>query len=136
MLVGGVAMLVCTVVLTPDPAGRAIMAIAGLMLLGFGVYAAVMRPRLALAAGTPPTLTMRRMGGTVCLTPDQVERVRVLTMRRIGRRSGQLEIDYADGADPDDSRLAVFGRWDLGTDVVDVADALARSGFSVDNPAR
>ncbi|MGC4934484.1 PH domain-containing protein [Gordonia sp. DT30] len=148
LLAGGIALLLCAGFVAPDAAGSVIIGIAGLLLLGFGTYASLIRPRLAVSAGPAPTLTIRRIGGAVTLTPADVERVRILTMRRIGRRSGQLEIDYCrggsavgraagqDSTPPEDTTLAVFGRWDLGTDLLDVADALAAAGFLVENSRR
>lgn len=152
LLGGGVVLLGCALLVAADPAGMVLMAVAGLLLLGFGGYAWSIRPRLALTVAPAPVLSVRTLRGTVTLRPDQVERVRVLTLRRIGRRSGQLEIDFApdtDAIDPasgaegpdgfgtdgfkQDSRLAVFGRWDLGADPVDVAAALQRAGFPVEH---
>lgn len=151
LLVGGIALLLCAVLLSTDATGRALMAIAGLMVTGFGAYAAIIRPRLALTTGDVPALAIRTIGGSTTLTPADVLRVRVLTLRRIGRRSGQLEIDFAvdnrsvdnvdnfgETANPRDdsddlSRLAVFSRWDLGADIVEVAEEIGRAGFPVDD---
>ena len=44
--------------------------------------------------------------------------------RRIGRKVRLLEIDAADG------RLMVLSRWDLGTDPLQVLDALTDAGFA------
>ena len=44
--------------------------------------------------------------------------IRITEFRRIGRKMRLLEIDANDG------RLFVFSRWDLGTDPLDVLDAL------------
>lgn len=134
LLVGGVVLLVCAAAVAPDAVGAVVIGIAGLMLLGFGAYGWLIRPRLALIAGPTPTLTITRIGGAITLSPADVERVRVLSIRRIGRRARQLEIDYIPhGHSADESRLVVFGRWDLGTDLLSVADTLADAGFPVED---
>lgn len=131
LLAGGVALLLCAVFVAADAAGRTIMAIAALMLLAFGAYAWTIRPRLRLGPGA--VLVIRTLRGPTELTPAQVERARVLTLRRIGRRSGQLEIDFVTEptaeASRDDSRIAVFSRWDLGADPAEVLEELRRAGF-------
>ncbi|WHU46941.1 PH domain-containing protein [Gordonia sp. L191] len=139
LLAAGVVLLLCAVFVASDAVGSVIIGVAGLMLLGFGAYASLIRPRLELSAG--PRLTIRRIGGAVTLAPADVERVRLLTMRRIGRRSGQLEIDYlpagADrGTEREESMLVVFSRWDLGADLLDVVEALDRAGFPVEDSRR
>ncbi|AFA71096.1 hypothetical protein GPOL_c00190 [Gordonia polyisoprenivorans VH2] len=154
LLAAGVVLLLCAVFVASDAVGSVIIGVAGLMLLGFGAYASLIRPRLELSAG--PQLTIRRIGGAVTLTPADVERVRLLTMRRIGRRSGQLEIDYfpaaadhgteregteregteREGTEREESMLVVFSRWDLGADLLDVVDALDRAGFAVEDSRR
>ncbi|RPA64714.1 PH domain-containing protein [Gordonia oryzae] len=136
LLAAGVVLLLCAVVVASDAVGSVIIGVAGLMLLGFGAYASLIRPRLELSAG--PQLTIRRIGGAVTLTPADVERVRLLTMRRIGRRSGQLEIDYipAGTESSEESMLVVFSRWDLGADLLEVSEALHHAGFPVTDSRR
>ncbi|QTI69545.1 PH domain-containing protein [Gordonia polyisoprenivorans] len=144
LLAAGVVLLLCAVFVASDAVGSVIIGVAGLMLLGFGAYASLIRPRLELSAG--PRLTIRRIGGAVTLAPADVERVRLLTMRRIGRRSGQLEIDYLpagtthdterEGTEREESMLVVFSRWDLGADLLDVVEALDRAGFPVEDSRR
>ncbi|MEO9330239.1 PH domain-containing protein [Gordonia aurantiaca] len=132
--IGGVVLAGAAVLVANDPAGSVLMGIAGVLLLALGVHTLAVRPRLAVTAGTPPTLTVRTLTGRRTYTPDHVERIRLLTMRRIGRRTGQLEIDVLDeGAARDDARLLVFSRWDLGTDLLSVVDDLRAAGFRVDD---
>ncbi|GAC02308.1 hypothetical protein GONAM_52_00540 [Gordonia namibiensis NBRC 108229] len=142
--VGGVILLGGAVVVSNDPAGSVLMGIAGVLLFALGVYTLLVRPRLELTAGHPATLTVRGLTGRRSYTPDRVERIRLLSMRRVGRRVGQLEIDVLDdnaetsrpdGSDGprDDTRLLVFSRWDLGTDLLSVVDALRAAGFHVDD---
>ncbi len=143
--IGGVILLGGAVVVSNDPAGSVLMGIAGVLLVALGVYTLLVRPRLELSAGRPATLTVRGLTGRRSYTPDRVERIRLLSMRRVGRRVGQLEIDVLDddaetsrrddgSAGPrDDTRLLVFSRWDLGTDLMSVVDALRAAGFHVDD---
>ncbi|MGV6991702.1 PH domain-containing protein [Gordonia amicalis] len=144
---GGVILLGGAVLVSNDPGGSVLMGIAGILLVGLGVYTLVVRPRLELTAGYPATLTVRGLTGRRSYTPDRVERIRLLSMRRVGRRVGQLEIDVLDDdAEPvrpndgtgkdgprDDTRLLVFSRWDLGTDLISVVDELRAAGFHVDD---
>ncbi len=50
--------------------------------------------------------------------------IRITEFRRIGRKIRLLEIDA------DDGRLFIFSRWDLGTDPLDVLDALTAGGYA------
>lgn len=142
--IGGVVLLGGAIVVSNDPAGSVLMGIAGVLLVALGVYTLLVRPRLELSAEHPATLTVRSLTGRRSYTPDRVERIRLLSMRRVGRRVGQLEIDVLDddaetgrpdGSDGprDDTRLLVFSRWDLGTDLMSVVDALRTAGFHVDD---
>lgn len=141
--IGGVVLLVGAIVVSNDPAGSVLMGIAGVLLFASGVYTLLVRPRLELSAQHPATLTVRGLTGRRSYTPDRVERIRLLSMRRVGRRVGQLEIDVLDDAETgrpdgsdgprDDTRLLVFSRWDLGTDLMSVVDALRTAGFHVDD---
>ena len=56
---------------------------------------------------------------------QDVAKVRITEIRRIGRKVRLLELDTA----PDD-HLLVFTRWDLGTDPLDVLDALTAAGYA------
>jgi hypothetical protein len=80
------------------------------------------RPKLAIAEGN---LVVGGWFGTRVLRHDEVAKIRITEFRRIGRRVRLLEIDTA----PDD-QLLVFTRWDLGTDPLDVLDALTDAGFA------
>lgn len=142
LIAAGVALLVVGAFTASDAVGLLLIGIAGLLLTGFGAYALLIRPRLALRAGPAPTVTIRTIGGTREYPRDRVERIRLLSMRRIGRRVGQLEFDVLpDGVSPagtgpelrDDTRLIVFSRWDLGADLLDVADAFRAAGFDVED---
>lgn len=55
---------------------------------------------------------------------SDVASVRITEFRRIGRKTRLLELDTAD------DQLLVFTRWDLGTDPIDVLDALTDAGYA------
>ena len=134
LCLAGFALLAVALVAAPDAVGLLMMSVAGVLLLAFGGYALIIRPRLAVE-GSPPQLTIRTIGGVHTYGPDQIERIRLLALRRIGRRTAQLEIDLLpNGAGSrDDARLVVFSRWDLGADLIAVVDELRRAGFAVDD---
>ncbi|AFR46696.1 PH domain-containing protein [Gordonia sp. KTR9] len=142
--VGGVILVVAAVVVAGDPAGSVLMGVAGILLLALGAYTLLVRPRLAISSGPSPVLVIRTLRGPRAYPRERIERIRVLSIRRVGRRVGQLEIDVLDDeavASPpdahdagprDDTRLVVLSRWDLGTDLPTVVDALREAGFVVD----
>ncbi|GAC84027.1 hypothetical protein GP2_017_00560 [Gordonia paraffinivorans NBRC 108238] len=127
--IGGLILIGAAVVVANDPAGSVLLGIAGALLAALGAYTLAVRPRLSVSAGAPPALSVRTITGRRTYTPEHVQRIRLLTMRRIGRRAGQLEIDVVD----DGARLLVFTRWDLGTDLISVVDELRAAGFEVDD---
>ncbi|MGV9709882.1 PH domain-containing protein [Gordonia sp. NPDC003424] len=138
LLIGGLLLFLAAFFAASDPAGLVLMGAAALLLLAVGMLALVMRPRLAVTIDGE--LAVRTIGGRRIYQRDRIERIRVLEMRRIGRRSGQLQIDVLPDGAPvaapsgqlrDDTRLIVFSRWDLGADVTEVADGLRRAGFDV-----
>ena len=104
---------------------------------------AVPLPRV-LVTRPAPELTLRTVGGSRTYTPADVDRVRIRQLRRIGRRSSQLELEIlrdpavstvaertpTDEALPD-TALVVLNRWDLGADPYDVAEVLDDAGFVV-----
>jgi hypothetical protein len=59
------------------------------------------------------------------LTRADIAGIRITEFRRLARKVRLLEIDTAD-----DDRLLVFTRWDLGTDPLDVLDALTDAGYA------
>lgn len=147
LLVGAVALVVGALVLGIDAVGAVLVLVAAAGLVFFGVSALRLRPRLAVHDNL---LTVRTLTGQRSYPPEEVYRIRVLSLRHIGRRSSQLELDLATdattadattGADdetrrrglpPAGARLVVFGRWDLGDDPHAVAEALANAGFPVE----
>lgn len=119
-------MALASVVLVTDAPGRILVGIAAAGLIGFASFSWRARPRLAI---TPDGLVVRGWRQIRLLERKQVKLVRITEFRRIGRKVRLLEIDTADG------RLLVFSRWDLGTDPLEVLDALAAEGYA-DRPIR
>lgn len=118
----GSLMLIAAVTLVTDVPGRVLAGIAGLGLLAFALMSWRARPKLAI---TDAGLVVRGWFGTRVLGRQDVAKVRITEFRRIGRKVRLLELDTA----PDD-HLLVFTRWDLGTDPLDVLDALTAAGYA------
>ncbi|WP_293001384.1 PH domain-containing protein [Mycobacterium sp.] len=119
-LVGIVMATTCVTVVTDAP-GRLLLGIsaAGLILFAAGTWRA--RPKLAI------TDDGLRVGGWIRaqqLRRSDIKLIRITEFRRIGRKTRLLEMDAHDG------RLFVFSRWDLGTDPIDVLDALTARGYA------
>jgi hypothetical protein len=70
------------------------------------------------------SLTVAGWWQTRTIRRDEIRQIRITEFRRIARTVRLLEIDTVD------DRLVVFTRWDLGTDPLDVLDALTKAGFS------
>ncbi|EGD54578.1 PH domain-containing protein [Gordonia neofelifaecis] len=118
---GGVALCAAAAASYTEPAAMVFIGIAAAALIVSGVVSLLRRPRLVLLDG--PTLRVKTVRGLVDLGVDDLERVSVLTSRRLVGRSRQLVIDL-----PDD-RLLVFGRWDLGEEPTAVAERLRAAGL-------
>ncbi|MUL82904.1 MULTISPECIES: PH domain-containing protein [unclassified Mycolicibacterium] len=119
--IAGVVMAIAAVTLITDPPGRVLAGIAGVGLLTFATLSWRARPKLAInqdgltVAGFWRTRTYRR---------NEIRGVRITEFRRIARKVRLLEIDTVD------DRLVVLTRWDLGSDPLDVLDALTEAGFT------
>ena len=81
-------------------------------------------------ARTPEAGNHRRRSSDPRLVADPAPRrsdialIRITEFRRLARKVRLLEIDTVD------DRLLVFTRWDLGTDPLDVLDALTDAGYA------
>jgi hypothetical protein len=117
----GVVMATLAATAVTDPPGRVLAGIAATGLLVFAGFSWRARPRLAITARG---LVVRGWWRQQVLEPAAVTLVRITEFRRIGRKMQLLEIDTAD------DRLLVFSRWDLGTQPVQVLDALTAAGYS------
>jgi hypothetical protein len=121
----GIVMCVSAVTLVTDPPGRLLVGIAAVGLIGFAGFSFRARPKLAI---TRDGLIIRGWWRTTVLPKARIERIRVTEFRRLARKVRLLEVDTVDG------RLTVFSRWDLGTDPIDVLDALTEAGYAGGSP--
>jgi hypothetical protein len=126
-LIGAVGLLAAVFLSGLDGPGRLLLGVAGVAVGAAAVFGLRARPRLA---ATGDSLTLRGLLGARTWPWTRVDAVRVVRMRRLGLPAAYLEIDARD--DDGTERLLVLGRLELGTDPVDVADALqahrARAG--------
>jgi hypothetical protein len=114
-------MAIGCVTLVTDPPGRILTGVAAVGLLVFAIGSWRARPRLAI---TPDGLVYRGWFRTQTLRRPDISLIRITEFRRIGRKVRLLEIDTAD------NRLIVLSRWDLGTDPLEVLDALTDAGYA------
>ena len=115
-------MAVAAVTLVTDVPGRVLAGVAAVGLLAFAGLSWRARPKLAITDGG---LAVRGWVGTHVVSRQDVAKIRITEFRRIGRKVRLLEIDTVA-----DDRLLVFTRWDLGTDPLDVLDALTAAGYA------
>jgi hypothetical protein len=117
----GLIMAIGVVTVVTDAPGRILGGIAAVGLLAFASMSWRARPKLAI---TPDGLVVRGWWRTDVLRRDDIAKIRITEFRRIARKVRLLELDTAD------DRLLVFTRWDLGTDPLDVLDALTDAGYA------
>ncbi|MUL49741.1 PH domain-containing protein [Mycobacterium sp. CBMA293] len=119
---GVFGLLLAAVALTSvtDPPGRLLGGIAAIGLLVFATLSWRARPKLAI---TPAGLVVRGWFGTQTYTQADLKSVRITEFRRLTRKVRLLELDTTD------DRLLVFTRWDVGTDPINVLDALTDAGY-------
>ncbi|WP_428339779.1 PH domain-containing protein [Mycobacterium sp.] len=117
----GVVMATACVTVGTDAPGRLLLGIAaaGLIVFAAGTWRA--RPKLAI---TEDGLQIGGWLRTQRLRRPDIKIIRITEFRRIGRKMRLLEIDAHDG------RLFVLSRWDLGTDPLNVLDALTARGYA------
>jgi hypothetical protein len=114
-------MATAAVTAVTDPPGRILTGIAAVGLITFAIMSWRARPKLAI---TPEGVAVRGWWRTHVLRRADITLVRITEFRRLARTMRLLEIDTAD------DRLHVFTRWDLGTDPLDVLDALTAAGYT------
>lgn len=119
-------MAIASVTLVTDPPGRVLVGIAGAGLLLFAGATWRARPKLAI---TPTGLVMRGWFQTQVLQHDDIKIIRITEFRRFGRRVRFLEVETAGDS------LVLFSRWDLGTEPLEVLDALTDAGYAGRNDA-
>ena len=118
---GGVLMAIAAVTLVTDAPGRILVWVAAVGLLVFAGFSYRARPKLAI---TVEGLVVRGWWRTRVLPKSAIELIRITEFRRLARKVRLLEMDTVDG------RLTVFSRWDLGTDPIEVLDALTEAGYA------
>lgn len=119
--VAGIVMSVTAVTLVTDLPGRLLVGLAGVGLFVFAGVSWRARPKLAI---TPEGLLVRGWWRTQLLRQPDLKTLRLTEFRRIGRKVALLEIETAG------DRLLILSRWDLGTDPLEVLDALTAAGYA------
>jgi hypothetical protein len=114
-------MAISAVTVVTDAPGRILAIIAAAGLLVFAILSWRARPKLAIDDGA---LVIRGALRTHRLTEPEITLIRITEFRRIARKVRLLEIDTHD------DRLFVLTRWDLGTDPLEVLDALTAAGLA------
>jgi Bacterial PH domain len=119
--VAGVLMAIASVTLVTDPPGRILAGIAALGLILFAGVTWHARPKLAI---TPDGLVLRGWFRTQVLQRSDIKIIRITEFRRHGRKVRLLEVETINGG------MVVLSRWDLGTDPLEVLDALTAAGYA------
>jgi hypothetical protein len=114
-------MSAAAVTLVTDTPGRFLVGVAGVGLLVFAGFSFRARPKLAIS---PDGLVIRGWLRTTVLPKSAIELIRITEFRRLARKVRLLEVDTVDG------QLTVFSRWDLGTEPLEVLDALTAAGYA------
>lgn len=114
-------MAIASVTVVTDLSGRVLAGIAGAGLLLFAGATWHARPKLAI---TPGGLAVRGWFRTQVLQHSDIKIIRITEFRRFGRKIRFLEVETVDEG------LVLFSRWDLGTEPLDVLDALTAAGYA------
>jgi hypothetical protein len=117
----GVLMAIASVTLVTDLPGRVMTSIAAVGLILFAGVTWRARPKLAI---TPGGLVLRGWFRTQLLRHSDIKIIRVTEFRRHARKVRLLEVETVDGG------LVLFSRWDLGTEPLEVLDALTAAGYA------
>jgi Bacterial PH domain len=117
----GIILAIGAVTLITDVPGRILVGIAAAGLLVFASLSWRARPKLAIS---DDGLLTRGWSRSHVLRHGDIRIIRITEFRRLARKVRLLEIDTTDG------RLLVYTRWDLGTDPLNVLDALTAAGYA------
>jgi hypothetical protein len=117
----GIILAIGSVTLITDAPGRILVGIAAAGLLVFASLSWRARPKLAIS---DDGLLTRGWSRSHVLRHGDIKIIRITEFRRLARKVRLLEIDTTDG------RLLVYTRWDLGTDPLNVLDALTAAGYA------
>jgi hypothetical protein len=121
----GLILAIGAVTLITDAPGRILVAIAAVGLLVFASLSWRARPKLAIS---DDGIVTRGWSHSNVLRHGDIKIIRITEFRRHGRRVRLLEVESVTGG------LAVFSRWDLGSDPLEVLDALTSAGYAGHNP--
>jgi Bacterial PH domain len=119
--VAGVLMAIASVTLVTDLPGRVMTGIAAAGLILFAGVTWRARPKLAI---TPGGLAIRGWFRTHLLQPSDIKIIRITEFRRFARKVRLLEVETVNGG------LVLFSRWELGTEPLEVLDALTAAGYA------
>ena len=119
--VGGLLMATAGVTLVTDVPGRILTGIAAAGLILFAGVTWRARPKLAI---TPAGLILRGWFRTQVFQRTDIKIIRITEFRRHARRVRLLEVETVNGG------LVILSRWDLGTDPLEVLDALTAAGYA------
>ncbi|KZS66024.1 hypothetical protein A4G26_09330 [Mycobacterium kansasii] len=119
--VAGALMAIGSVTLVTDPPGRVMAMVAALGLILFAGVSWRARPKLAI---TGDGLAVRGWLRTQLLRRLDIKIIRISQFRRYARNVRLLEIETVN------DRLFILSRWDLGTDPLNVLDALTAAGYA------
>jgi Bacterial PH domain len=119
--ISGLILATGAVTLITDAPGRSLVGIAAVGLVVFASLSWRARPKLAIS---DDGLITRGWARTNLLRRSDIKIIRITEFRRLARKVRLLEIDTTD------DRLLVFTRWDLGTDPLNVLDALTAAGYA------
>jgi len=117
----GLILAIGAVTVVTDLPGRVLTGIAAVGLLVFASLSWRARPKLAI---TNDGLLIRGWSRTQTLERTDIKIIRITEFRRLARKVRLLEVDTAN------DQLLVFTRWDLGTDPLQVLDALTAAGYA------
>jgi Bacterial PH domain len=117
----GLILAIAAVTIITEPPGRILVGVAAAGLLVFASVSWRCRPKLAIS---DDGLLTRGWSRVNLLPRSNIKIIRITEFRRLARKVRLLEIDTTD------DRLLVFTRWDLGTDPLNVLDALTAAGYA------
>ena len=121
----GVLMAIASVTVVTDLPGRVLTGVAALGLILFASVSWRARPKLAIMPGG---LALRGWLRTQVLQHSDIKIIRISQFRRHGRNVRLLEVETVGGG------LTVLSRWDLGTNPLEVLDALTAAGYAGRHP--
>ena len=114
-------MAIACVTLVTDRPGRILTGIAAVGLILFAGLSWRARPKLAI---TPDGLALRGSFRTQLFRRSDIKIIRITEFRRYARKVRLLELETVSGG------LVIFSRWDLGTEPLEVLDALTAAGYA------